>query len=63
MNNNLQSRTNTTDQMINILKDSLVTLVDISKEALEVARLNANNLNLNPKNIIVQNELTINCPK
>lgn len=29
-----------------ILKDSLVTLVDISKEALEVARLNANNLNL-----------------
>lgn len=30
----------------NILKDSLVTLVDISKEALEVARLNANNLNL-----------------
>ncbi|MBD9098376.1 peptide chain release factor N(5)-glutamine methyltransferase [bacterium] len=30
----------------NILKDSLVTLTDISKEALEVARLNANNLNL-----------------
>ena len=29
-----------------ILKDSEVTLVDISKEALEVARLNANNLNL-----------------
>ncbi len=29
-----------------ILKDSLVTLVDISKKALEVARLNANNLNL-----------------
>lgn len=29
-----------------ILKDGLVTLVDISKEALEVARLNANNLNL-----------------
>ena len=29
-----------------ILKDSKVTLVDISKEALEVARLNANNLNL-----------------
>lgn len=29
-----------------ILKDSEVTLVDISKEALEVAKLNANNLNL-----------------
>ncbi len=29
-----------------ILKDSEVTLTDISKEALEVARLNANNLNL-----------------
>ena len=29
-----------------ILKDSEVTLIDISKEALEVARLNANNLNL-----------------
>lgn len=29
-----------------ILKDSLVTLTDISKEALEVAKLNANNLNL-----------------
>ncbi len=29
-----------------ILKDSELTLVDISKEALEVARLNANNLNL-----------------
>lgn len=29
-----------------ILKDSEVTLVDISKDALEVAKLNANNLNL-----------------
>lgn len=29
-----------------ILKDSEVTLVDISKEALEIAKLNANNLNL-----------------
>ena len=29
-----------------ILKDSEVTLIDISKEALEVAKLNANNLNL-----------------
>ena len=29
-----------------ILKDSEVTLTDISKEALEVAKLNANNLNL-----------------
>ena len=29
-----------------ILKDSEVTLVDISKESLEVAKLNANNLNL-----------------
>ena len=29
-----------------ILKDSEVTLVDISKEALELAKLNANNLNL-----------------
>ena len=29
-----------------ILKDSEVTLVDISKEALEVSKLNANNLNL-----------------
>ena len=29
-----------------ILKDSEVTLVDITKEALEVAKLNANNLNL-----------------
>ena len=32
-----------------ILKDSEVTLVDISKEALEVAKLNANNLNLDVK--------------
>lgn len=30
-----------------ILKDSEVTLTDISKDALEVAKLNANNLNLN----------------
>ena len=32
-----------------ILKDSEVTLIDISKEALEVAKLNANNLNLDVK--------------
>ena len=32
-----------------ILKDSEVTLTDISKEALEVAKLNANNLNLDVK--------------